>query len=380
MSNQDMIQEILNYADVKINGTRPWDIQVHDERIYEKILQSGSLGFGEAYMEGYWSSESLDVLIYKLLNANIEEKLSTSQKIKVGFKVAISKVKEKVNRQSVKEAAKDVSSHYDIGNDLFSKMLDKRMAYTCAYWKNSDNLDDAQEAKLDLVCRKMGLKSGMRVLDIGCGWGSFMNYAAENYGVICDGITLSKEQADLGQKIADEKGLDVHFILQDYRKYDPDFKYDAVVSIGMLEHVGPANYEEYFKCASKFMKDDAVFLLHTIGNTESVTKTNGWINKYIFPNGVIPSIAQIGKATEKLLNIEDLHNIGPDYDKTLMAWYENFDKAWPELKSSYNQRFYLMWKFYLLSCAAAFRTRQISVWQIALTKVGRELPDFVRAV
>lgn len=377
--NESTMQTLLDYADVKINGDRPWDLQVHDERAYDRIFQDGALGFGESYMEGYWSCEALDELIYRLLSSHIEERLSTTEKLKVGVQVGVSKLKQKLNRQSLKEAAHDVPFHYNLGNDLFTKMLDKRMAYSCGYWKNATNLDEAQEAKLDLICRKIGLKPGMRVLDIGCGWGSFMLYAAEKYGAICDGITLADEQASLGEERAKALNLPVRFIVKDYRKFSPEVKYDAVVSVGMIEHVGPANYHEYFACAEKFLADGGVFLLHTIGNTESVTTTNAWINKYIFPNGVIPSMTQLSGAMEKIFNIEDIQNIGPGYDTTLMAWFKNFDAAWPELKDKYDEKFYLMWKFYLLSCAAGFRTRELNVWQLALTKIGTRFPAQVRA-
>lgn len=379
-NSQEVLQQILDYADIKINGDRPWDIRVYDDKFYDRVFQDGALGFGEAYMENYWSADSVDELVYRLLSSHIEERLTSSDKIKIGFKVGASKVKRIFNRQTVKDVARDVPFHYDLGNDLFSKMLDSRMAYTCGYWKDATNLEEAQEAKLDLICRKIGLKPGMHVLDIGCGWGSFMNYAAEKYGAICDGITLSKEQAKLGQEIANAKNLPVTFIIEDYRKYQPENKYDAIVSVGMIEHVGPQNYLDYFKCANSFLKDNGIFLLHTIGNTESVTSTNPWIDKYIFPNGVIPSMTQLAGAMENIFNIEDVHNIGPDYDKTLMAWYANFEKAWPELKNKYGDKFYLMWKFYLLSCAAGFRAREINVWQFGLTKIGTKHPDQVRAI
>lgn len=375
MSNFDLFQNMLSKADIKLNGDRPWDIQIYDEAVFDRVLQHGSLGFGEAYMDGMWDCKQLDVMLDKIIRAHIDQQVSTMTKLKLGA----AKVKQFFNPQSILRAKKDVSYHYDTGNDLFEAMLDKNMAYTCAYWHDADNLDEAQDMKLDLICRKLNLQPGQRVLDIGCGWGSFMRYAAQNYGVICDGLTLSAEQAKLGEERC--KGLPVNFILQDYREYQPEQPYDHVVSVGMLEHVGPDNYATYFQCAKRFLADDGIFLLHTIGGNVSntVNECDPWIRKYIFPNGVIPSLAQLGKATEQLFNIEDLHNFGPDYDKTLMSWAQRFDQSWPELASKYGDKFYRMWRYYLLSCASAFRARDLNLWQLALTKVGHDHPDCVRA-
>ncbi|MCD9537745.1 cyclopropane fatty acyl phospholipid synthase [Photobacterium carnosum] len=379
MTNEKFFENLLSHADVIINGSRPWDLHVHDERLYDRVLTDGSLGFGESYMDGWWSCDAIDEMINRILHARIDEKLDLSTKLAVGLKIGASKVKHLFNHQSIDRVTKDVPFHYDLGNDLFESMLDKRMTYTCGYWKDAIDLDSAQEAKLDLVCRKMGLKSGMRLLDIGCGWGSFMNYAAEHYGVICDGLTLSKEQAALGQQRADDLNLPVRFIVQDYRLHKPERPYDRVVSIGMMEHVGPDNYPDYFQAAYRYLAEDGIFLLHTIGSPDSKTETDAWINKYIFPNGVVPSMTQIGSAAEDYFNIEDVQNIGPDYDKTLVAWNEKFEQNWPEISERYGEKFYRMWRYYLLSCAGAFRCRDLNVWQFGLTKKGAELPLCVRS-
>ncbi|ROR97910.1 cyclopropane-fatty-acyl-phospholipid synthase [Sinobacterium caligoides] len=375
MSNREIFENIFNEADVKINGDRPWDIVVHDDKVFDQIMLQGSIAFGEGYMDGLWDCERIDELLNRLLKINVEEKVGALNKIKVG----LSKIKSFVNPQSIAKVKQDVPFHYDLGNDLFELMLDDRMAYTCAYWKDASNLNEAQEAKLDLICRKLNLQPGMRLLDIGCGWSSFMNYAAEKYGVICDGLTLSVEQQQLGQKMANDNNLPVNVILQDYREFKPEQAYDRVVSIGMIEHVGPSNYDDFFKCASSFLVDNGVFLLHTIGSPHSQHSVDPWINKYIFPNGVVPSMARLGSSIEGLLNIEDIHNFGPDYDKTLVAWEANFEKNWDKISSQYSEKFYRMWRFYLLSCAGAFRSRDLSLWQIALTKIGAELPVYVRA-
>ena len=300
---------------------------------------------------------------YKVLSANLDEK------IKADWKLVLKLILNYFLNSGRKSKVFEVGErHYDIGNDLYKAMLDKRMVYTCGYWKDAKNLDEAQEAKFDLVCKKIGLKSGQTILDIGSGWGSFMGYAAEKYGAVTTGVTISKEQ----KALADNKyaNLPVNTKLQDYRDIKEQF--DHVVSLGMFEHVGTKNYRTYMKVAHDSLKDDGVFLLHTIGCNEISKNMDPWIDKYIFPNGELPVISQIAKATEGLFVIEDLHNFGADYDKTLMAWYHNFNNSWDSIKSNYSEKFYRMWKYYLLSCAGSFRARNIQLWQIVLSKKGIE--------
>lgn len=363
-SARTFVEELLKKADVAIGGSRPQDIVVHDERLFNRVIRYGSLGLGEAYMDGWWDANALDVFIYKVFSAHLD----TAIQINLASIFAVTKAFI-FNLQSSNRAFKVGEAHYDLGNDLYSAMLDKRMVYTCGYWSGNPpkkKLDEAQEAKLDLVCRKIGLKKGDRILDIGCGWGSFAKYAAEKYGASVVGITVSREQAALARELC--KGLPVEVRIQDYRKVNEQF--DHIVSLGMFEHVGVKNYRDYFKMADRCLKDDGIFLLHTIGYKVSQLTSDPWIEKYIFPGGVIPSIAQIGKAIEGLFIVEDLHNFGADYDTTLMVWFKNFDTAWPKLRAKYGDRFYRMWKYYLLSCAGAFRARDIQLWQIVLSKHG----------
>jgi len=249
-------------------------------------------------------------------------------------------------------------------------MLDSGMTYTCGYWQNATTLDEAQEAKLDLICRKLELEPGMRVLDIGCGWGSFARYAAEHYGAAVTGLTISGEQAEMAKEHC--RGLPVDILLQDYREVSGTF--DRVLSIGMFEHVGYKNYRTYMEITRRCLKDDGIALIQTIGGNRSTTASNPWLSKYIFPNSMLPSIAQIGAAMEGIFVMEDWHNFGPHYDKTLMAWYANFENAWPKHRDRYGERFYRMWKFYLLSCAGTFRSRLNQLWQITMTPPGRRQP------
>ncbi len=358
---QKNIDKLLDGTGIKINGSNPWDIQVTNDRFYKRVLTKGSLGFGESYMDGWWECDQIDELINRIMSHNVRKRLKSNWPT-----VALTLASILINRQKGSRSFHIGKAHYDAGNKLYNLMLDKNLVYTCGYFKDTDSLDVAQEQKLDLVCRKIGLKPGDRVLDIGCGWGSFAKFAAENYGAHVTGITVSKEQLALAKERC--KGLPVDLRLQDYREVDETF--DHIVSLGMVEHVGYKNYKTYMKVAARCLKDDGLFLLHTIGSRHSGRTTDPWIEKYIFPNSMLPSLAQLTQAAEEHFLIEDVHNFGPDYDKTLMAWFTNFDTHWDELKDDYDERFYRMWKYYLLACAGSFRSRSNQLWQIVLSKNG----------
>lgn len=362
---EKVAREMLAQADVTINGNRPWDITVHNKDLYTRVMQQGSLGLGEAYMDGWWDCRALDQFFYKILSADLDSK------IQLNWTIISSIITAKLLNLQSKERAFEVGEkHYDISNNLFKSMLDARMVYSCGYWKNVINLDQAQEQKLDLLCKKLQLKPGMRVLDIGCGWGGFAHYAAQHYGVEVVGITVSQEQAQHARETS--QGLPVTIRLQDYRDLNEQF--DRVVSVGMFEHVGYKNYREFMCIAHACLKDDGLFLLHTIGGNVSMNSCDPWINTYIFPNGMLPSMAQISQAMEGLWIMEDWHNFGSDYDKTLMAWYDNFVNSWDTVRledpKKYDERFYRMWKYYLLSCAGLFRARKAQLWQIVMHKHG----------
>lgn len=354
-------QSLLADADIVVNGSRPQDVTVHNPQVFARTLRRGSLGLGEAYMDGWWDAKELDHFFFQLLQAGIEKKVRITPAL-----IFLSLASQLTNRQRPARAFEIGEHHYDVGNDVYRAMLDARLTYTCGYWKDAKTLDAAQEAKLDLVCQKLGLKAGMTVLDIGCGWGSFAKFAAEKYGVSVVGVTVSKEQVALGMELC--KGLPVEIRLQDYR--DVDGAFDRIVSLGMFEHVGYKNYQTFMEVSHKLLKAHGLLLLHTIGGNQSTKSGDPWIDTYIFPGGMLPSIAQIGAAIESTFVMEDWHNFGADYDKTLMAWFRNFDAAWPDLKVKYGGRFYRMWKYYLLSCAGSFRARHIQLWQIVLSPKG----------
>ena len=363
---ETVVRELLALAGITINGVRPYDIEVHNDALFGRVLKDEALGLGESYMEGWWDCEALDQFMDKIIRANMKEKVRGSFKLQ--WSLLRSKIFNLQNRSRVCQVA---HQHYDIGNDLFKAMLDKRLNYSCAYWKRAKSLDEAQEHKLELICKKIGLKEGMTLLDLGCGWGSFAKYAAEKYNVHVTGLNISKKQIEYGRELC--KGLPVEIIQQDYR--EATGTYNRVLSIGFMEHVGQKNYRVYMEIVNRTLKEDGIAFFHTIGRNSSVTTTNAWTNKYIFPNGVIPSMAQLTKAMEGLFVNEDWHVFGSDYDLTLMAWYENFVRAWPKLKDKYGECFYRMWRYYLLGSAGGFRSRGNQLWQVVMTKTGNNHPN-----
>jgi len=358
-----IIHELLSEAGIEVNGARPFDLQVKNPEFFKRVLEGGSLALGETYMDGWWDCERLDIFFQRVLRVGLEHKLP--RHLKDVLRVLATRV---MNLQSRKRAWIVGKEHYDLGNDLFALMLDPYMQYSCGYWKQATNLDQAQQDKLKMICDKLQLKPGMTLLDVGCGWGGLAAYAAKNYGVTVHGVTISAEQQKLAQQRCE--GLDVEILLQDYR--DLNRQFDRIVSVGMFEHVGPKNYATYFDVIDRNLKRDGLFLLHTIGSNLTDTNVDPWINKYIFPNGCLPSVQHIARASEQHFVMEDWHNFGADYDKTLMAWYERFLGAWPSLSEKYTDRFYRMFCYYLNACAGAFRARNIHLWQVLFSPQGVE--------
>jgi cyclopropane-fatty-acyl-phospholipid synthase len=355
-----IIEARLARAGIRLNGGRPWDPRVHDERLFDRVLREGTLGLGEAYMEGWWDCDRVDELVTRALRAEIDGAFR-------GWRDALAYLTARLWNPASRRRSLEVGKrHYDLGNELFAAMLDRRMTYSCAYWAHAADLDAAQEAKLDLVCRKLGLQSGMRVLDIGCGWGSFAIFAAERYGVHVVGVTISRAQQQLA--LARCGGLPVEVRFQDYR--DLDERFDAIVSIGMFEHVGTKNYPTYFDVVRRCLSPRGLCLLHTIGGRSDSSAGDPWISRYIFPNSHLPASGEIIAALGRAFVIEDWHNFGADYDRTLLAWERNFVTHWPALRSRYDERFFRMWRYYLLSCAGTFRARRNQLWQLVLSRDG----------
>ncbi|MBI4633351.1 MAG: cyclopropane fatty acyl phospholipid synthase [Deltaproteobacteria bacterium] len=362
---KQVIEALFSRAGVRINGTNPWDIQVNDDSLYPRLLRDKNLGLGETYMEGLWSCPRIDEFIYRILTADIHREIKESVGMFLPYLSALL-----FNQQSRRRSHRVAEKHYDLGNDLFMSFLDPYNQYSCAFFNGTVDLAEAQIKKLDLICRKIGLRREDQVLDIGCGWGGLSRYIAERYGCNVTAANISQEQIRYATESC--KGLPVRILNRDYR--DLEGAFDKIVSVGMFEHVGVKNYRTFMQVVHRVLKENGVFLLQTIGGNLSRIKTDPWVAKYIFPNGMLPSISQIGRAAEELLVMEDWHNLGPHYDKTLLAWHENFQQAWPRLKDRYSERFKRMWEYYLLCFAGSFRARYIQLWQIVFTRGGTPQP------
>ena len=359
---------LLAPAGIRINGPDPWDIQVHDRRWYQRILKDKNLGLGESYMDGWWDCAQLDELFCRLLKSGMEERIRGGL-LYLGRLLPGSLL----NLQSKRRSRMVADRHYNLGNELFLSFLDTHHQYSCGYFRDTDDLDQAQERKLQLIAEKLELRPGDHLLDIGCGWGGLARYAATQCGCTVTAVNIAEEQLRHARKSC--RDLPVQFLDCDYRAVSGSFA--KVVSVGMFEHVGQKNHRTFMEVARRCLRDDGIFLLHSIVGNTSKACCDPWINTYIFPNGVLPSMRQIARATDRLFVIEDVHNLGPHYDKTLMAWNDRFQKAWQQLQDRYDLRFKRMWEYYLLSCAGAFRARNIQLWQIVMTKIGfgRRQPD-----
>jgi len=360
-----LVRRVFQRAAIPIDDARcPYSLRVRDRRFYRRVLVDGTLGLGEAYVDGWWECDAVDELTARLcraLGGDGETRLFGGL-----YELGHGLAGRVLNRQRARRAALDVAAHYDRDEALFAAMLDKRLIYSCAYWKRARTLDDAQEDKLDLVCRKLGLRAGQRVLDLGCGWGGFARYAVERYGVRVVGVTVARRQGELAARRC--AGLPVEIRVQDYRSVAGRF--DRIVSLGMLEHVGPRNHATYMRVLHRCLVPDGLALVQVIGSRRSTAHIDPWMDRYIFPNAVLPSVAQLGAAMEPWLVLEDWHNFGADYDRTLLCWHDNFERRWPELSGRYRPSFARLWRYYLLSCAGAFRARHTQLWQLVLSPRG----------
>ena len=360
-----LVREIFASAGVGVEGREPGDILVKNPAFYGRFVREASIGLGESYMDEWWECEELDLFIEKLLRVDIKKKIEGSWRLKLLTLQALV-----TNMQSRARARQIAEKHYDLGNDLYRVMLDERMVYTCGYWKDARTLQEAQDAKLDLICRKARLKPGMRVLDIGCGFGGFAIYAAQKYGCEVVGVTVSVEQRRLAMEMVKAARVPVEVRLQDYREVYGQF--DAVVSIGMFEHVGWRNYRSFMEVVHRVMKKEGTAVLHTVGSNEHQTHGIPFFEKHLFPNSASPSLAQLGDAMENLFVLEDIHNIGPDYGPTLLAWWKNFEAGYSTLdQKRYDRRFWRMWRFYLYAAAGAVAARESQLWQLVMSHVGR---------
>jgi cyclopropane-fatty-acyl-phospholipid synthase len=362
---EQAVRSLLAPAGIELGGARPHDVRITDDRFYDKGLAGGFGGIRDAYVEGWWETDRLDEVTFRVLSSGLD--LPYGDRLTLALSVLAGRL---ANLQSPRRAAQ-VRAHYDLGDDLFAAMLDGRRVYSCGYWRTAATLDQAQEAKLDLICRKLDLRPGLRLLDIGCGWGGLARHAAERHGVSVVGLTVSRDQARLAAEAC--AGLDVEVRLADYRTLAGSAeRFDVIASVGMFEHVGYKNYRRYMQLVASLLRPGGLFLLQTIGGNRSQTSYDPWMSRNIFPNAHLPSARQIAAAAEGTLVLEDWHNFGPDYDRTLMAWHANFERAWPTLRERYGERFRRLWNCYLLTCAGSFRARINQLWQIVFSTPGRQ--------
>lgn len=371
---------VINRSDIKnLENKRDWDIVVNDNTIFDDVMNYGTLGLGEGYMNKKWDCDNLDILFDKILFNNLDQKIKLSSYLDY-----IKIISAYLFNQQTKEKAYEVEDvHYNLDNNLYRNMLGETMAYSCGYWKNAFSLDEAQYNKFELICKKLHLTKEDNVLDIGSGFGGLAKYMAEKYGCKVTGVNISTEQLKYARESCKELIKDelVNFVECDYRDIpllDGGKQYDKIVSVGFMEHVGLSNYQTLINKCNELLKDGGLLLLHTIGNNVSTVKADSWIDKYIFPNGMLPSITQIGQVCENIFVMEDWHNFGPDYDKTLMAWYNNYTNSITAGWLKHTDKFYRMWIYYLLQCAGLFRSRSIQLWQIVLSKQYRGVYETTR--
>lgn len=357
---ETLIRKLLEKGDIAVGGDRPQDIKVYDPRFYQRAIANGALGVGESYMDGWWEAVRLDAFFHHVTRARLEEQLPTPGRWWAVLWAFLT------NQQSRRRSRRVAETHYDIGNDFYFDMLGPWMQYTCAYWREAKTLQEAQEAKLDLICRKLGLRAGHRVLELGGGWGGFAKFAAERYGCEVTLYNISEQQTAYAREFC--RGLPVTVRRRDYR--EAEGLYDRVVSIGLCEHVGDRNYGAFYELQRRCVREDGLVLTHTIGRRTPSRSCNPWFRKYIFPGGLLPCLSRLADAAQGRFIIEDLHNLGADYDPTLMAWHANFAEAWPRYQARFGERFERMWRFYLLSCAGAFRARDLQLWQLVFSPKG----------
>src|ERR1700691_979286 len=364
LRSRQIVAQLLSECGVRINGDAPYDIRVSNDDFYSRALLNGSLGLGESYMDGWWDTPDLEGFMYRLLSARIDQRVWTWRTVAAACIASLFNLPKRARAFQIAER------HYDIGNDLYERMLDRRMIYSCGYWESATTLEEAQEAKLNLVFTKLGLKPGQRILDIGCGWGGALKYAAERYDIEGVGITVSQEQAEYARNVCEGRAIAI--FLKDYRELHASF--DRIYSIGMFEHVGVKNYRTYMETVRRCIQPDGRFLLHTIGSANPTNHSDPWIVKYIFPNSMLPSQLQIVQAMAGLFAIDGWQRIGSHYEPTLLAWRDNFERHWPELKATRDERFFRMWRFYLSVSAASFRAGTNDVWQVLMSPSRQRAP------
>jgi len=347
-----------------------WGLKIDDASVRRGIARGGIVALGEAYERSEWDCDDLESFMYRVFTS-APPRLSRA----AWARLILAALDQRLfNRQRGRGAFDIGMKHYDLGNALFSSMLDESMSYTSGYWARAQTLAEAQEAKLDLICKKLNLQRGQRVLDIGCGWGNFAQFAATRYGARVTGVTVSKEQAALAREHC--QGLPVDIRMQDYRAVEGTF--DHVVSIEMIEAVGRKNIPAFYKTVDRVLADGGRSVIQAIsGDTLSRTSDRGldqyilWLLRYIFPDGYLPKARELIPSRGTNLQVDGWQRLTDDYPQTLRAWARRFNDNWDRLKDSYDEAFRRRWNFYLFGCAAAFRAGLVNVSQVVYRKHGR---------
>jgi cyclopropane-fatty-acyl-phospholipid synthase len=362
-----LFENLLEGTDVRLGGDRPWDIRVNRDRLYRRALR-GSLGIGEAYIDGDWDCDALDELFRRVLSVNTQKKpLIRAARAWRSFQSRV------MNLQTRKRSRAVAEEHYDIDHRMYALFLGPWNQYTCCFFDGTNDLERAEVIKLEMLCDKLELKPGMRLLDIGCGWGGFAKYAASTRGCEVTGISLSDEQIRYANDYT--HGLPVTIRKLDYRDL-PDSglaPFDRISIVGMIEHVGYKNYAGLLEIVHQMLKPDGLFLLHTIGNNEHSTVVDPWMEKYIFRNSMAPAMSHLANAAEGRFVVEDWENYGHYYSPTLQAWHDRFNANWDRIRSlktarPFDDRFRRLWNYYLMSSKAAFDVEQLHLWQIVMTR------------
>lgn len=356
----------------RVGSDLPLHLIIHDSNTYDRVVAFGTLGFCEAYMDGWWDEKhnNLVELIGLFHRSSVYAKAASNVTIPLAIKVV--KQRLKTLPLLIQNSRKNVQHHYDLGNDFYQRFLDPTMTYSCGYRiHETDSLEQMQLQKYELICRKLALHPGESLVDIGCGWGGMLIYAAERYGISGTGITLSVEQAKLAQERVEQKGLSdrIKIVIADYRELTG--QYDKFVSIGMFEHVGKGNFATFMQKAFKLLTPDGVGLLHTIA-TQSDERNGVWVDKYIFPGGYAPQLHELTKELwAAKLSLAHCENLKPHYAETMKRWADNLMNHQAEIASLdqiYDDRFLRMWYLYLQSFEASFRYGGLHIYQLLFYK------------
>lgn len=350
------LESLLARAGVAVGGARPWDIRVRHPGFFARVRAGGSLAAGEAYADGWWESDRLDEFFHRVFKAGLPERLAPAPWS--GARRLLARL--------LGRAPRGPEAHP--GGEVFRAMLGPTMSFSSGYWRDARGLDEAAEAAMELACRKLELRPGMSVLDLGCGWGAFARHAARTRGVSVVGVDIACERVNAGRELC--KGLPVALRVQDHAEVRGRF--DRVVSLGLAEEVGPAGCGGLMAAAARCLKPDGVALIQAAARNAPASRRDPWLERCGFAGGAAPSLSRLVQAMEGRFVVEDVHNLGPHYDRTLMAWHENLERRWHRCRG--DERLYRTLKFSLLASAGAFRARRSQLFQILMSRPGRVQP------